>query len=692
VHRTESRYAVERKYTKDIPYPAISADALTTIQEEICNAVEGSGQVLDSNNNTQLSRAINIGAEIYTYVTTQAEFDALFERTAPNTYQFLPEIKAVVFHNLSAFTFSIDAADTHAEISTNQVKKILSFGTAFINVGDTASKIIINTNNCEIDGVVLQGEKLVSAPHTSNFLIDADGVKLTNCKAQYFLSTNEGVDYKVFDLNGKDAILKNCYVQEIEFESNNEDVFSAYANGLSALTEIHNCSVEYLTIDGDAVVELFENLYNVLFPLAGNGLYFPTENNITVFKNCYNVQGADAKIDTAIGSIGKLDGGKWVCFFHGCEFISDATTELITSNDVNSSFAHYKDCKYIENVELIGGRAAGFVYGFDNCEYITNIHIDGFIPSTNEVNVIDALDRDVFFEEYRGGVWTTVNWVNPEPDKVMFDDSDTTTNKWWWYYCEKNCVVEYNLSHGAGNARVRIDYAPGKDTTTVWVAPWVNIANTATTNPANGTFNAVAGNTYRLGIQPVGGPQYNWTAKMEIIEAIGNIDGVNNSNHITNGLIENFDGDRETNGIKNSNHITNINIQTLETIVEEVNGFNACNHITACKVNNITAENSGGNANCNGIKDSDFISATEITDLTGGGAGTTVYGINNSNRISSTLVNNIALHASAGDRRGVIDSEHICSTRIIDSNTSTGCNYVDDEDSAVTKKFSCQGF
>ena len=383
MQRTESRYAATGQlYRSTIPYPAISADALTSIQEEIANAIESRGFTLDENDNTQLADAISIGNEFATEITTQAEFTALIERTAANTYQFLDEVKSIVL-NIASVTLPLLGGDTWGILSTNYCRRVHSFGECVIKIGDIPSSINVNTNDCRITGVTIEGLQVASAAHTTAFDINATDVILNNCGVRLLLSTNENVNYIAFNLNANDAILYDCFVEDIEFTDNAASDFMCFSGTASTpKTQLHNCWIDDIVIAGDAIPVLFNGLYNI-DQVSISNFYPSTANDIYCFVDCNFISDVDAKILTT-GTIGVDNAANYVAFFNTCENIINAKTELDTTSDVLSNFTHYVDCNYITNAELVAVKCRRNAYGFTGCNYIINASTQDWItPDTN---------------------------------------------------------------------------------------------------------------------------------------------------------------------------------------------------------------------------------------------------------------------------------------------------------------------
>jgi len=388
MQRTESQYATSTQlYTTDIPLPAISADALTSIQEEIANTVESRGLVLNENDNTQLAQAINVGNEFATEVTTQTEFDAVFERTAANEYKILDEIKSLVI-KMETVTFPLNVADTKATISTNFCKKIICFPTCTIETGDIQYILNINTDDCYVDGIVFEGDQVAQITLTADisiFDINADNVILKNCIVQTYDFDCGAFELIIFDGNSNKCIIENCNVNTIDIEGTDAAPHDQVCFGNNtADSSLFNCYVEGINVSSKINFIGFQNLFN------GENMQFlavefsTTTGNLIGFDMCLHFTNCVSEIPTTT-AIGNNSASYNVSGFKSCKYLINCESDIANTNDVLCTIKHIDSCEYIVNAICTNGRCRRQTDFVLDSKYITNISLSGLDTADSQV-------------------------------------------------------------------------------------------------------------------------------------------------------------------------------------------------------------------------------------------------------------------------------------------------------------------
>lgn len=220
MHRTEGQNNNGGLYSEGPPPTTITADALNSIQEEIANVVEYSGQDLltaGTDTRTQLLAAILSIAKVYdVVVTSQEAFDSVIERTAANTYQFKSNYKSV-YIKAADYLLTLSGGDTYGILYTNAVTHFECENGGAINFGDTAGYLEVNTNNCLLNNVWVKGNGSVSAAVARSFKLNAYNVFFNNCKTsnRYSSVAFIGFDGSSTEAHNKTSKAESCSVFDI---------------------------------------------------------------------------------------------------------------------------------------------------------------------------------------------------------------------------------------------------------------------------------------------------------------------------------------------------------------------------------------------------------------------------------------------------------------------------------------------
>lgn len=194
MHRTEgANYGLDsegRHVFKETPLPptTIGADIMNAVVNELCNAVEASGQTLETaatdTAHNQLALALAAAQDVYDVsVSSQSAFNDLWERTGANAYKIKDGIRSVLLKYLSGgyyltgATSPLSAGDTYGVFSTNQMTRLDCTGGTQIEFGNDNGKLVIDTEEASYSnlklhrGVGAQELLTISATRTNSLTV-----------------------------------------------------------------------------------------------------------------------------------------------------------------------------------------------------------------------------------------------------------------------------------------------------------------------------------------------------------------------------------------------------------------------------------------------------------------------------------------------------------------------------------------
>lgn len=262
------------------------------------------------------------------------------ERVAENIYQFEDGLKSIHFDNNDTYDINdiLINGDTWAKIETNDCTEITFDSGVYINVGDTASYVEVNTDNCILTNVWIKGIGTTASAITKSFFLNAYNVRFYNCKVtDRYSNTN----YVVFQGSVTHEInhtsrWENCITSENK-STTQIDIFKDCRNIInSTITDI----------DSNGGIKIFNNCQNLINNtiLRINGV-----NEVFVYYICFRVTN-DVIYD--VQSTNGTCWGGWTVY----------------------QFSNVHLCY----IRAVGGNCYGFYYGdgFSNC-YIDSIYSYG---------------------------------------------------------------------------------------------------------------------------------------------------------------------------------------------------------------------------------------------------------------------------------------------------------------------------
>lgn len=365
-------------FTNGPPATTLPAEFMNSVQEEISTVIENAGftlktQATDSTKNQLYTSILQISnASVEHLVTSQAQLNALIERTAANTYKFSDTVRSIylrrdptgVGYQMSGTSSFLSGGDTWGQLQTNNCGYIFCESGAFFDAGIERSYITVNTNNGTYCGIKLNGDTGSSAAITNGIDVNADYVHMINCGVTL---RNTTAVCNIFEGNSKTTCkFDGCYVTNI-ISTNTLNCFNQCYN-------LNNCYIA--TIDGTSTTVGFNTCYNINtayladFDGTGSGALrgFSSSNNIS---NCYL-----ADFDSVNGSIKGMS---------LCRRINNCIIYDVES----SGSGHIKGCdscnmisnSYIDQIDC----SSGDCYGFDNSTDISSCRVDDLDSTTGSV-------------------------------------------------------------------------------------------------------------------------------------------------------------------------------------------------------------------------------------------------------------------------------------------------------------------
>ncbi len=356
----------ENTFQDGPPGTTVNAAWLNSVQEEIANVIEGKGIQLKTKANdtqNQLWQAIQTIASGYDLiVTNQVTFNSMIERVAANQYKIKDDYSSVYMkavtggYACSGGSSFLSSGDTWGYIETNNCTLLKCEPTASFHFGNTQGYIEVDTDDCYMDGVTVEGTGTVAAAITQSFLLNANRVTFNSCKTHTRLSN---ADYVGFQGSGTDLHnITSCYDNCNVYNIDGTDKIYAYKD----CHNLTNCIVDNIngTVDDIIGFGSCSRITNgVVIDIAASGA-----GNVTGYNDCKNISSSKAKqIDAA--STGAAAGFDLCIMLSSCDVID-------VDSDSGSAYG-FKSCYYgsvcrVEDVDSSSSSANGF----DSCKYLTS--------------------------------------------------------------------------------------------------------------------------------------------------------------------------------------------------------------------------------------------------------------------------------------------------------------------------------
>ena len=334
-------------FSDNPPYTVATPAWCNAVQEEIMNVIVNAGlPVLDENADqlyrNQLWTAIQSMIQGWDYIVhNQTTFNNLFERTGANAYQIKSDYGNVLFKQaVGGYAVSgiLSGGDTWGDISTNACKHIEFMNDAYINFGALPGNLTVNTDDCYLKNVNIQGNGS-SGAITESFELGANRVTFDNCKCSNRLSS---VDMVGFQGSG---------------------------------TAVHNITSKYINcsayiLDGTDKLYGFKDCYNLTACLAYDidstgddayGIY-----NCLHLTNCYVTD-----IDTSSGTAYGFDS---CTYLDSSNYSDEANTQTPAAGCLDDGTPFYKKIIEIGNWDMDSTANISIAHGLDWTK-IRNINV-----------------------------------------------------------------------------------------------------------------------------------------------------------------------------------------------------------------------------------------------------------------------------------------------------------------------------
>lgn len=404
-------------------------------------------------------------------ISTQADFNSIIERVAANQYQFIDNCRSITLKYLSGgyqMSGALTGGDTWGYIQTNNCSMLKGEAGGYIDMENERGYLEVNTDDCLLDCVDIQGTGTVASAISQSFLLNAHRVIFRGCKTSSRLSnvdftgfqgsgtalhniTSKYTDCCAYALDGSDKIYgyKDCQNMNgcigYDLESTGDDVrafqdcsqavgckayeISSINNttyGFYACTQISLCKMSRITSNDKTIVG-FRNCIQMTSCRVEELLCIATGSTAYGFWGCENMAGC-----YAIRLIGNtLSNG--AVGFSSCKQIVGCNVYDLDSDCSNvygySNCYQLAGCKadqldhsggvagknaygYV-NCDVISGCSAsdidtngggGVAEGFHNCNYGAALHTGEAINSGNDW--IDTVDAQITNKVSTPSVWT----------------------------------------------------------------------------------------------------------------------------------------------------------------------------------------------------------------------------------------------------------------------------------------------
>lgn len=299
------------------------------------------------------------------YIETQAQFTAIIEQVSGSQYQFIDDVVSVIFDNLSG---GYQMPDDDYYLQTNNCKSIEMRGGAFLDFNDGIGYLEVNTDDCYLRNVNIQGDGSSGAV-VQSFLLNAYRATFDNCKCS---TRNSSVDMVGFQGSGTAAHnITSKYVNCSAYALDGADKIY----GFKDCYNLQNC----LAYDIDSTVDRcfgFVDCYNLNNCIAYD---IESSNEFTFgFEGCYNLSNCYATNISATAALQRAIG------FYNCKAVSSCyvdTVEATTGYAVGITACEGVSGCYVNNISCTTGIAAGFgtistMYSVSGC-YSENISTSG---------------------------------------------------------------------------------------------------------------------------------------------------------------------------------------------------------------------------------------------------------------------------------------------------------------------------
>lgn len=433
-------------FTDGPPGTTLPAAWSNAVQEEIAHVIEQADislKTASTDTRTQLYDAIvRLGAfgGWDAVVSSQAQFNDIIDRVAANQYKIKDQYRSVFLEyiddgfQMSGTSSPLSGGDTWGYIETNNCSLFSADPVTYIDFGDTQGYIEVNTDDCALKNIGVQGTGLVASAINRSFLLNAYRVNFMGCRTSNRLSnanpfagfegsstadhnyTSSYTGCKVEACDNSNTIagfylcknLNNCSASDLETSASNvmgfyqcdnisnaivdaiDSTAAGTAKGMYQCNSISNSLLR--DIDSGATIAYgFDDCDEISSSKATDiqgvvqAFGFNNSNNISCskadaidsnnsfgFSSCKRISSCEAN---DIDAVNESDG------FKSCDMISACFADNITSTSGNAY--GFSSCNSVSacNANSITSASAD-ARGFDSCKYISANYVGTITASS----------------------------------------------------------------------------------------------------------------------------------------------------------------------------------------------------------------------------------------------------------------------------------------------------------------------
>jgi len=270
-------------------------------------------------------------------VATQAEFNAIIERTTTNTYRFKSEYRSVYCKYLSGgydMQSFLSGGDTYGFLHFNNCSHLQMDPGSYFYYGDNNGYFYVDCEYAYIKDVTVKGLGSSAAPIIYSFYITQRNLTFENVtvKDRYSSVTMSGFRYNASDAFYRSSKFINCTVDNLKTTASDKDLYGFYN-----AHNVVNCRVENMD--------------------AALGAVYP-------FQTCKSVTNC---------TVHNIDSGKWTNVFNICERVSNCRIEDVDA--LGDVIRLFNQCIGVSNCSAKTLTATGLRL-VELCHNVTSVVID----------------------------------------------------------------------------------------------------------------------------------------------------------------------------------------------------------------------------------------------------------------------------------------------------------------------------
>lgn len=418
------------------------------------------GEQTDQILNLFKSKFINNDYIVY----DQNSFNLLFEQVSANNYKIKDNIKNVYVKNLAGgydISGIFTGGDTWAKITTNNCSQLVFESGAYINVGDTASYLEVNTDDAVLENVWIKGLGTTAVSVAQSFLLNANRVTFMNCKCSDRYSSSSFAAFRGSTTTNHNLTSKyiGCTVWSNKTTSTKNMAFED-CNNIDNVT-IHNLSSDSnLTVaieDCDTISKV--NIYDCTGVTGFHAIaHCNNVNNVYIY-NCSTTTGALYGIyycyqvsDCRLVNLSSSADDVWGLY--ECDRVSNVYLENLSGVHVYG----LQICNHVMNTRVYYMRStSNSVYGFYDCDFVTGCEVDDVVASMScygyrDCNNVSGCKATNFEAGAVYGIYSCISVTGCIVDTISCTISSSLASGIGLCICVSACRVLNVTSVGTSNA------------------------------------------------------------------------------------------------------------------------------------------------------------------------------------------------------------------------------------------------